>query len=189
MPDIYEDIQQQRRFERPEQEAVVTLLRTADVLRHALDRALAPWRISPEQYNVLRILRGAKEAGHPTLAVAERMISRSPNITRLLDKLVARGLATRRRDAGDRRVATVAITDEGRTLLRHLDGEVGRVLERASCLSTAQIRSLVSMLDLVRQQLAVLTRKEALSLGVRATTATTDSRTAAPRRRAPRNRR
>lgn len=161
MPGIYDEIQQRKPFEDPGREAVVTLLRTAEVLRHALDRALVPHGISPEQYNVLRILRGARGTGHATLAIAERMISRSPNITRLVDKLIAKGLVRRDREASDRRLAIVLITPEGLTMLRRLDRDVDRVLGGTKCLDPTELRSLISMLDTLRDTLAVETVKEA----------------------------
>src|SRR5262245_37608673 len=119
---IYGEIRQKRPFARPEHELAVVLLRTGDVLHHSVDRALAPWGLSNEQYNALRILRGAGEAGHPTLEISRRLVSRSPNITRLLDKLIAKGLARRERDAADRRQAVIHITPKGSELLGRCDG-------------------------------------------------------------------
>ncbi len=85
MAKIYAEIKQSKPLRVPGQEAHITILRTADVLRHAVERAMSPFAISSEQYNVLRILRGAGGAGLATLEIADRMLSRSPNITRLVD--------------------------------------------------------------------------------------------------------
>ncbi|MBI3857798.1 MAG: MarR family transcriptional regulator, partial [Planctomycetes bacterium] len=89
---IYGELGQVRPFDRAERELAVVILRTGDVLHHSVSRALAPWGLSNEQYNALRILRGAGEEGRPTLDISTRLISRSPNITRLLDKIIAKGL-------------------------------------------------------------------------------------------------
>ena len=104
MGKVSDEIKQERPFDRPEREVAVTLLRTGEVLRHAVESVLRPWDVSPEQYNVLRILHGAKEGGHPALEIARRMIARSPNITRMIDKMVAKGLTNRERVDSDRRV-------------------------------------------------------------------------------------
>ena len=150
---IYAEIGQRSPFARREREALVTLLRTADVVHHALERALAPQGISPEQYNVLRILRGAGRQGHPTQAIAARMISRSPNITRLIDKLVASGLARRERGTSDRRQALVCLTPEGRRRLASLDETVEEVLERLDW-SEGDSRTLIRLLDGLRARVA-----------------------------------
>src|SRR5579863_2804169 len=95
MGKIYDELKQAKRFARPQQEAAVALLRTADVHRARIEAALLPHGISPEQYNALRILRGAPEHRLPTLEIASRMIARAPNITRLIDKLVQKKLVSR----------------------------------------------------------------------------------------------
>jgi DNA-binding MarR family transcriptional regulator len=158
-PRIYAEIRQTRPFESPQQEALVTLTRTADVLRHALERALAPRGISPEQYNVLRILRGAGKAGHPTQEIARRMISRSPNVTRLIDKLVAAGLTLREQGTRDRRLALVRLTPGGRRRLAELDRLVEVLLGRVD-LSDRESATLVRLLDRVRTCVACPTAAE-----------------------------
>ena len=160
---IYAEIRQATAFARPEAELAVVLLRTGDVLHHSIDRALAPWELSNEQYNALRILRGAGEAGHPTLEVSRRLISRSPNITRLLDKLIEKDLARRDRDSADRRQAVVRITPKGRELLEHCDKAVDSVIEKLRCLSAAEMKQAVAVLDRVREAVAVTTVREELT--------------------------
>ncbi|HSF31330.1 MAG TPA: MarR family transcriptional regulator, partial [Candidatus Tectomicrobia bacterium] len=115
---------QRKPFESLEQEALLNVLRTADVLMQRISTVLKPFKLSHSQYNVLRILRGAGPDGLACQEVAERMISRDPDITRLLDRLEARGLVTRTREQKDRRVVTVRITPEGLRLLTQLDGPV-----------------------------------------------------------------
>lgn len=165
MVKITEELKQARPFERIEEAALVTLLRTAEVARHALEAALRPWAISPEQYNVLRILRGAKQTGHPTLEIAQRMISRCPNITRMLDKLIEKGLARRHREDGDQRVVLIRITEKGLALLDHCVNAVRGMQEKLGCLGKRELESLIEHLDCLREHLAVPTVRESLSGG------------------------
>jgi DNA-binding MarR family transcriptional regulator len=158
-PRIYAEIEQTRPFARPQHVALVTLTRTADVLRHALERDLAPHGVSPEQYNVLRILRGAGNNGHPTLEIARRMISRSPNVTRLIDKLVAAGLARREPGTRDRRQAFVHLTAAGRRQLETLDQIVEEAREQLS-LTDRESATLVRLLDKIREGVARPTAAE-----------------------------
>ena len=140
---IYAEIRQGTPFKRPEPELAVGLLRTGDVLHHSLDRALAPFGLSNEQFNALRILRGAGEAGHPTLENSRRLISRSPNMTRLVDKLIDKGLARRDRDAHDRRQAVVRITPKGLKRTRDCDRALESVLAKLRCLSPDEMKRAV----------------------------------------------
>jgi len=156
------EIQQTRPFTCPKRELAVTLLRTGDVMRHAVESALRPWGISPEQYNVLRILRGADEHGLPTLEIAERMVARSPNITRLVDKMAAKGLAERHAGESDRRVVRISVTPRGRRLLEELDEAIEAMLAKLNVIEPARLRALVGLLDTVREKLAVPTAREGL---------------------------
>jgi len=160
MRKVSDEIKQQRPFDRPERELAVTLLRTGDVLRHAVESVLRPWEVSPEQYNVLRILRGAKAGGYPAVEIARRMVARSPNTTRMVDKMVAKGLTYRERVESDRRVVRVSITPQGRRVLEELDKAVNRLLARLGFLSPAQARSLVDQLNAVRERLGIPTARE-----------------------------
>lgn len=104
-------------------------------LRVAAARIVEPWEkflkataeLTPNQYNVLRILRGSHPARLACGDIADRMISRDPDITRLIDRLGRRGLVARVRGRRDRRVVEVAITDKGREVLRSLDAHVDRM--------------------------------------------------------------
>src|SRR5262249_27588175 len=100
---IQRELKQTRPFPSRRQEGAVALMRTADQLRHLLDKCLEPAGITTQQYNVLRILRGARPERLPTLEIAERMIERTPGITRLLDRLEAKQLVHRERFSSDRR--------------------------------------------------------------------------------------
>jgi DNA-binding MarR family transcriptional regulator len=162
MARIYSEIRQERPFARPGPELAVTLLRTGDVFHHGVDRALAPFEISHEQYNALRILRGAGVQGHPTLEISRRLLSRSPNITRLLDKLIAKGFAHRERGTEDRRQALLRITPAGIALLRRADKAVDAVIAKLRCLTKREMRLLVELLDRVRGAVEVATVWEGL---------------------------
>jgi DNA-binding MarR family transcriptional regulator len=112
-----------RRHPCPEEAAFLDLLRTTDMLSRGLIAVLKTEDISSTQYNVLRILRGSPE-GLPCGEIANRMITRDPDITRLLDRLEKRGLISRCRQTKDRRMVMVRITPEGLKLLARLDEPV-----------------------------------------------------------------
>src|SRR5690242_3200766 len=97
------------RFDSPQQEAFLALWRTYDRLRALEDDLFAKFELTPQQYNVLRLLRGSHPEPLPTLALADRLVSRAPDITRILDKLEQRGLLRRERPASDRRTVLVGI--------------------------------------------------------------------------------
>src|SRR5215472_12859005 len=104
-----------------EEEAALAVIRTADRLMLQVTEILKPYSLSPTQYNVLRILRGAGKDGASCKDVANRLITRDPDVTRLMDRLEKRGLLTRDRDPEDRRVVTHRLTDEGLALVNELD--------------------------------------------------------------------
>ena len=110
---IQAEIQQTKPFNSLEEEALVALQRTADRLQWRLSEMLKAHGLSPTQYNALRILRGAGNEGRACSEIAERMINRDPDITRLVDRLERRGLAARSREGRDRRVITTRITPAG----------------------------------------------------------------------------
>lgn len=148
---IQREIQQQKPFRSPSQEAVVALLRTADVVRRFIARVLDPFEVTPQQYNVLRILRGAGETGIPTLAIADRMIEETPGITRLLDRLEAKGLVRRERCPEDRRQVLCYSTPAGLDLLTRIDGLMDEADEAAlGALTPEEIAQLLRLLDAVR---------------------------------------
>ncbi|MBZ5554339.1 MAG: MarR family transcriptional regulator [Acidobacteriia bacterium] len=133
------------------EELYLQLQRSAEALRQRLEAALKPAGLSPTQYNVLRILRGAGPGGLPCRRIAERMVTRDPDITRLLDRLEARGWVARTREKKDRRVITTRITEAGLRRLKTLDEpvagmhrqQVGQVPERT-------LRALIGLLKQVR---------------------------------------
>ena len=108
----------------PEDEAYLNVQRTADHLLRGVEELLKPAGLTPSQYNVLRILRGAGPDGLACGEIAGRMLTRDPDMTRLLDRLDKRGLVTRTRSASDRRVVLTRITSAGLKLLASLDEPV-----------------------------------------------------------------
>lgn len=109
-----------RPFDSPEQEVFLSLWRTYDRLRALEEELFGRHDLNPQQYNALRLLAAAHPEKLRTLDLAGRLISRAPDITRLLDKLERRGLINRDRPADNRRVVHVGITEAGRALLREL---------------------------------------------------------------------
>jgi DNA-binding MarR family transcriptional regulator len=138
-------------FQSLRQEATLNLLRTADALMRDAEVLFKAHAISPTQYNVLRILRGAGEAGLACGEIADRMITRDPDMTRLLDRLEKRQFIERRRDTEDRRVVKTRITAAGITLLAGLDEPVRRMHERQLAgLDDRQLKTLNTLLDSAR---------------------------------------
>jgi DNA-binding MarR family transcriptional regulator len=121
---IQQEIRQGQPFQTRAQEATIALLRTADVVRRRISATMEPFGITMQQYNVLRILRGAGPRGLPTLEIADRMIEEAPGITRLLDRIEAKGWVKRVRCAEDRRQVLCSITPEGLELLARMDEAV-----------------------------------------------------------------
>jgi DNA-binding MarR family transcriptional regulator len=151
MGTIRDEIRQTKPFASAADEAVVTLLGTADRVRTMLSAVTGAHDVTLQQYNVLRILRGAGPEGLPTLDIAARMIEHSPGITRLLDRLEARGLVRRVRCPQDRRQVLGHATEKARRLLAAVDGpvaEAGR--ELLAPLDAARTAELIGLLDAVR---------------------------------------
>lgn len=147
---IQEEIKQSRPFESVRQEAVVALLRTASIVRRQIDAMTAQHGITGQQYNVLRILRGAG-GPMPTMEVAERMIDPEPGITRMFGRLEAKGLVLRARCSDDGRRMLCSITPKGLEALAMFDRTmVDLDTEVFEGLTDDQIRELLALLDLVR---------------------------------------
>lgn len=148
---LRDEIKQTKPFAGLEQEAFLSAGRTWAVLEHAFSEALKPYGITPTQYNVLRILRGAGEEGLCRKDIWERMITNVPDVTRLLDRMEKNGLIRRQRDPADRRFVTARITGDGLVLLAELDGPVEdlhRVHFRE--LEEEELRELIGLLAKVR---------------------------------------
>jgi DNA-binding MarR family transcriptional regulator len=115
--DLLAELKQTRPFPSRASEALVSIWRTAAILEHQLAEVLRPFGITPTQYNVLRILRGAGKAGLCGREIGERVVARVPDMPRLLERLAATALISRERDPRDRRHVTARITSKGLALL------------------------------------------------------------------------
>lgn len=134
-----------------EAQVFVSLLRTADALARGGEALLKPSGLSATQYNVLRILRGAGAEGLACREVGCRMISRDPDITRLLDRMESRGLILRARGDKDRRVVRTRITAEGLRVLRELDAPVQELHRRQlHHIPANELRRLLRLLERAR---------------------------------------
>jgi len=134
-----------------QQEAVVNILRTANYLRHFCSPVFYLHGITSQQYNVLRILRGAGLGGLPTLDIAERMIEQTPGITRLLDRLEAKKFVRRERPSDNRRQVLCYVTKIGLDLLRELDAPMkDQAIEALRRLKGSEIEELIRLLELAR---------------------------------------
>lgn len=148
---LLEELRQKQPFGSREEEAVVALFRTADYVRRETANVLEPYDVTPQQYNVMRILRGAGDEGLPILEVANRMVERSPGVTRLIDRLEKKELLCRERSTEDRRQVKVTITDKGLDLLKLMDKSVIESNQKMmSGLSEKELEQLIALLDAVR---------------------------------------
>ena len=129
----------------------VALLKTADTVGQEAEQLLKAAGLTGAQYNVLRILRGAEPGGLPCRGIGERMISRDPDITRLLDRMEKRRLITRARQTDDRRVVKTRITALGLSLLKTLDQPVHDLHKRQfRHMAAARLKTLAELLEKVR---------------------------------------
>ena len=146
------ELKQTRPLENPEVEVFLNTVRTADYLLRAEAEVLRAEDLTTPLYNVLRILRGAGSEGRSCGEISSRMVTRDSDITRLIDRLVQRGLVARERDDADRRVVLSRITERGLALLRRLDQPIASCHQRLlRHLSAEQIRTLSRLLELARQ--------------------------------------
>jgi DNA-binding MarR family transcriptional regulator len=145
------ELRQTRPFPSRAEEALVGLFRTADVVRREMGTVVGAQGITVQQYNVLRILRGAGAAGIPTLDIAERMVEQAPGVTRLLDRLEAKQLVRRERCPRDRRQVLCWIEPAGSALLDALEAPLraaGR--RRLAGLGPRGVESLITLMEAVR---------------------------------------
>jgi len=153
---LRDEIKQTRPFTSSLEEALLNIVRTAGLLTYAAAEALKPYGLTPTQYNALRILRGAGAAGLPCGAIAERMITRDSDITRLLDRLGGMQLVERGRLEQDRRVVTVTLTEKGSQLLERLDPVVRQMhQDRLGHMDEASLSTLIRGLERARERAMV----------------------------------
>jgi len=152
---VSEEIKQAR-FPDPYVEAVLSLHFTSHWLYRIYQERLDEFDISNEQYNILRILRGNRDGTYNLRDVRERMLNRTANTTRLVEKLRKRGLVSRQQCELDRRRVDIGITPEGLTLLTEMDGPISEMNGRvAGALTEDEARNLTSLLDRLREGLHV----------------------------------
>ena len=148
---LQSELKQDRPFRSRTEEAVVGLFRTAEVVRRALSAEVEARGITLQQYNVLRILRGAGEAGLPTLDIGDRMVEHAPGVTRLLDRLEAKRLVRRRRCPEDRRQVLCWIEPAGERLLAELESPMRAAARRRMAgLGPGGLESLIGLMEAVR---------------------------------------
>jgi DNA-binding MarR family transcriptional regulator len=151
--DLQLELKQTRAFRSPEEEAYLSIQRTAAILEHAFESALKEFGITATQYNVLRILRGAGPDGLCRNEIGERLIRRVPDVTRLLDRLEDMHLVARARGGDDRRFVTTRITQGGLRVLERLERVVAAIHdEQLGHLGAARLRTLIGLLAAVRRR-------------------------------------
>jgi DNA-binding MarR family transcriptional regulator len=151
MPTLRDEIKQTRPFGSLEQEALLSVVRTSADLMDRFELFLRPYGITGTQYNVLRILRGAEPNGLCRNELRDRMLTRMPDVTRLLDRMEEAGLVERTRDSDDRRMVTSRITTKASQLLATLDVPVAENEKHFfSGISQDQIQTLIDVLEAVR---------------------------------------
>ncbi|MCZ6917387.1 MAG: MarR family transcriptional regulator [Gemmatimonadetes bacterium] len=145
------DVRQSKTFASLSEQAALGLLITADVIRRFFEGVFEGVSLTSQQYNVLRILRGAGADGLPTLEIANRMIEKRPGITRMIDRLETKGLVRRVRGSDDRRCVYCFITPDGARLIARLDEPLRRAQhEVLAMVSEKQQRKLIELLDSIR---------------------------------------
>lgn len=138
-------------FDSPQQEAYLALWRTYDRLRAFEDELFAAFDLTPQQYNLLRLLQASHPNVVPTLSLVARLVSRAPDVTRMLDRLEERGLIVRARSAEDRRAVLVGITGSGLALLQQIVEPLRECHERQlGHLSSPDLKALVQLLHKAR---------------------------------------
>ena len=148
---LHQQLKKQKPFDSPQQEAMLSILRTSDLLENRLARLLRQHDLTPSQYNALRILRGAGKP-LPCLEVANRMIQVAPAITRVIDQLVARALIEKHQSPEDRRVFLVGLTTRSRRLLKKLDSPIQNLHQSLmGHLSRTDLKRLIQLLESARQ--------------------------------------
>ena len=148
---MQEELKQSRPFPSTAVELLVNLYRTTDDVVAAQRDALKPFELSQAQFNVLRILAGAGAGGHRVADIGDRLVTRDPDVTRLVDGLQRRGWVERARSEQDRRVVRVTITPSGRRLVKRASAAVESLAERQFAhVPAREQRALIHLLTLVR---------------------------------------
>jgi DNA-binding MarR family transcriptional regulator len=148
---LQEEIQQTKPFASLEEEVHIQIVVTAQVANRVLAEALKPSGLSPSQFNVLRILRGARPGALPAGRIAERMVNHDPDLTRLLDRLEASGLVQKARDSSDRRVVNAKITKAGLERVEGASKSVSQAIRTSlASIEPRKLEQLADLLELAR---------------------------------------
>jgi len=141
-----------RKFDSVQQEAYLAIWRTYDRLRAIEEALFSEWNLSAQQYNVLRILESSSPNKIPTLSLTKRLISRAPDITRMLDRLEQNGWIERERSVEDRRTVLVGITTEGLRLVKELQRPLAQCHQKqVGHLSAKELKTLCELLSRARE--------------------------------------
>ena len=148
---LRDELRQTKPFKSLREEALLSIARTEAIARERLERVLAPHGLSMTQYNVLRILRGAGPNGLCRNEIGQRLISRMPDVSRLLDRMESAGLVSRVRSTEDRRLVNTTLTKSGRALVDELDEVVARYQEdQLGQMTEEELRTLIELLSRLR---------------------------------------
>jgi DNA-binding MarR family transcriptional regulator len=151
---LEKELKQTKPFPSPEEELYLSIFRTSELLSHGIFKLFKEADLTPTQYNALRILRGAGAEGASCTEIGDRMVTRDSDITRLLDRLEARGLISREREVKDRRRIQTHITEQGLKLISELDGPVTEYHRRQlGFLGEKKIANLSKLLEEIRSSL------------------------------------
>lgn len=155
------ELKQKVPFSHPEEELLLSLVRTVEGLKKRVDLLMDAHGLSGPQYNVLRILRGSEPTGLPCGEIGARMVTRDSDITRILDRLEKRGWSTRTRNRDDRRVVMARITTKGLSLLKSLDEPIIALHRRQlGILSKTEIKAQLKSLETIRGHLEELDEQD-----------------------------
>jgi DNA-binding MarR family transcriptional regulator len=150
---LRDEIKQNKPFDSLEQEAQLNIIRTSSLLLDDIEQLLRPYGVTATQYNVLRILRGSEPGGLCRNELRDRMLTRMPDVTRLLDRMEEVGFVARSREDDDRRMVRTRITATGLKLLADVDiGAEREFKSRLQMLSESQLQTLIDLLTIVRQK-------------------------------------
>lgn len=152
MTRLAEEIKQTKPFSGPQEEMALQVLRTADLLNRQMTEFLKPHGLSPTQYNALRILRGSGAEGLPCGEVSSRMVTREPDVTRLLDRMERQEWIERRRQSHDRRVVKAWLAPAGAALLKKIDRQLADFQKRQFChMAIQECRQIIGLMEKLRE--------------------------------------
>lgn len=148
---LKDEIKQTKAFSSKPEELLLSLLFTSDKIKRVMEDDFKQFGLSQQQYNILRILRGSLETGLPTMEIANRMINKAPNVTRIVDRLIDKGFVCREDSPNDRRQVVVCISEAGLEILGKLDEPIRqRNREILIELTDGKINEIISSLETVQ---------------------------------------